>query len=138
MASVYPSSIACKLKIGWPSGSEDFFFFIMVTFCFAVFVYLFYQFLVLSLFCFVFVVVVAFLTTGLIVNSLFPSKTSLVKLVTILFFSHLYSIFFLLIYLINLSYVSFFFCHSCLSSAPSGNVQYRREEVTIWLAVLSM
>ena len=94
MASVYPSSIACKLKIGWPSGSEDFFFFIMVTFCFAVFVYLFFQFLVISLFCFVFVVVVAFLTTGLIVNSLFPSKTLLVKLVTILFFSHLYSIFF--------------------------------------------
>ena len=108
MASVYPSSIACKLKIGWPSGSEDFFF-IMVTFCFAVFVYLFFQFLVISFFGFVFVVVVAFLTTGLIVNSLFPSKTSLVKLVTILFFSHLYSIFFfLLIYFINLSYVSFF------------------------------
>ena len=47
----------------------------MITFCFAVFVNLFFQFLVLSLFCFVFVVVVAFLTTGLIVNSLFPSKT---------------------------------------------------------------
>ena len=62
----------------------------MVTFCFAVFVYLLNQFLVLSLFCFVFVVVVAFLTTGLIVNSLFPSKTSLVKLVTILFYIFFY------------------------------------------------
>ena len=71
----------------------------MITFCFAVFVNLFFQFLVLSLFCFVFVVVVAFLTTGLIVNSLFPSKTSLVKLVTILFFSQLYSIFFFYLFI---------------------------------------
>ena len=71
----------------------------MITFCFAVFVNLFFQFLVLSLFCFVFVVVVAFLTTGLVVNSLFPSKTSLVKLVTILFFSQLYSIFFFYLFI---------------------------------------
>lgn len=95
MASVYPSSIACKLKIGWPSGSEDFFFFFhygyILLCCVCIFVFSISSH-ILFLFCFV--VVVAFLTTGLIVNSLFPSKTSLVKLVTILFFSHLYSIFF--------------------------------------------
>ena len=104
----------------------------MVTFCFAVFIYLFFNFQSYPCFVLFVLLLLLFLTTGLIANSLFPSKTSLVKLVT----NSLFYIF-LLIYLINLSYVSFF-CHSCLSSAPSGNVQYRREEVTIWLAVLSM
>ena len=67
MASVYPSSIACKLKIGWPSGSEDFFFFFhygyILLCCVCIFVFSISSH-ILFLFCFV--VVVAFLTTGLI------------------------------------------------------------------------